>query len=201
MKKLRDTHYKLYRDVFMGFFRATIFGYGGGPSTIPLVYKEVVEKYKWMTEEEFSDVLALGNSLPGPISTKMAGYIGYKIAGFIGLIIAIIATVVPTIILMVLLMEMIYIFNDSLIVKKMIQAVSPIVCVMLLKLGYSFFKHAKISLGWRVTTVLAIVSLVAYQLFHIHPAFLVGALILSGLLLPKRFLNRSSSITKEKTNG
>ena len=60
-------------QLFMAFFRVGMLGYGGGPSSIPLVHKEVVEKYKWMNDDEFADVLALRNTLPGPISTKMAG--------------------------------------------------------------------------------------------------------------------------------
>jgi chromate transporter len=62
-------------QLFFAFFRVGMLGYGGGPSSIPLVHKEVVEKYKWMNDDEFADVLALGNALPGPIATKMAGYI------------------------------------------------------------------------------------------------------------------------------
>lgn len=67
------------------FFRVGMLGFGGGPSSIPLVHKEVVEKYKWMNDDEFSDVLALGNALPGPIATKMAGYIGFRVGGFLGM--------------------------------------------------------------------------------------------------------------------
>lgn len=70
------------KDLFISFLRTGLLGYGGGPSTIPLVHKEVVHQYKWMDDEEFGNVLALGNSLPGPIMTKMAGYIGYRIGGF-----------------------------------------------------------------------------------------------------------------------
>ncbi len=58
--------------IFLAFFRVGMLGYGGGPASIPLVHKEVVDHYKWMTDEEFGDVLALGNTLPGPIVTKLA---------------------------------------------------------------------------------------------------------------------------------
>src|SRR5690606_40059834 len=70
---------------------------------ISLVYKEVVERYKWMNDDEFSEILALGNTLPGPIATKMAGYIGYRVAGTAGLLNAILATVLPTVLLMIVL--------------------------------------------------------------------------------------------------
>ncbi len=68
-----------YIQLILAFFRVGMLGFGGGPSSIPLVHKEVVGKYKWMTDEEFSDILALANTLPGPVGTKLPGYIGWKI--------------------------------------------------------------------------------------------------------------------------
>lgn len=55
-------------------------GYGGGPGSIPLIHKEVVDKYEWMSDEDFGDLLALANTLPGPIATKLAGYIGHRVS-------------------------------------------------------------------------------------------------------------------------
>ncbi len=82
-------------DVFCAFFRIGLFGFGGGPTMIPLVHAEVVNRYHWMSDDEFSNVLAIGNTLPGPIATKMAGYIGYKVAGYTGMLLAVIAVAVP----------------------------------------------------------------------------------------------------------
>ena len=94
---------KLQLNIFIAFFRSGMLGFGGGPSVIPLVYKEVVDRFKWMDDQQFSDVLALGNTLPGPINTKMAGYIGYRVGGFMGMVTALIASIVPTVILMLVL--------------------------------------------------------------------------------------------------
>lgn len=103
----------LYKNLFIAFFRSGILGYGGGPSSIPLIHKEVVEIYHWMSDEEFNDLIALSNTLPGPIVTKLAGYIGYRIAGVVGLLIALFASVVPTVILMIVLISMLTSFRDS----------------------------------------------------------------------------------------
>ena len=69
-----------------------------------LIHKEVVSTFKWMTDDEFSNIVALGNTLPGPINTKMAGYIGYRVGGMIGQTIAVIAVVLPTVLLMLALL-------------------------------------------------------------------------------------------------
>lgn len=93
----------MQKDLFIAFFRAGMLGYGGGLSAIPLMHKEVVKTYKWLDDDEFSDILALANTLPGPINTKLSGYIGWRLKGFMGLLTCIIATVFPTALLMIIL--------------------------------------------------------------------------------------------------
>lgn len=184
-----QTHKKL----FIGFFRAGMLGYGGGPSSIPLVHKEVVVTYKWMNDEEFSDCLALGNTLPGPIATKMAGYIGYKVAGTLGMFNAVIATVIPTVVLMLVLIGFLSSIGDSPIVQGMTKAIAPVVGVMLLTLAYSFFKQSQLNLGWTVSLVLGGLSLVGYKFLNIHPAIIIGALLLYALLMK----DKNKSFKKE----
>ena len=88
----------LLLDIFISFSKVGIFAYGGGPSMIPLVQEEVVDVHGWMTIEEFTDALAMGYALPGPIATKMAAYIGYKVAHGPGLLVALFGTVFPSLI-------------------------------------------------------------------------------------------------------
>ncbi|PKR77883.1 chromate transporter [Halalkalibacillus sediminis] len=178
-------NFSLQKDLFISFFRAGMLGYGGGPSTIPLVHKEVVDTYKWMTEEEFGDVLAIGNTLPGPIMTKMAGYIGYQVGGVAGLISAMLATVIPTVLLMIALISFLFSFRDSPIVQGMTNAVSPVVGVMLLLLTYSFIKNSKRDLGWVLASVLGLISVITYVWLDLHPAILIGVLIVIALI-PRR---------------
>ncbi|WMN88503.1 chromate transporter [Vibrio parahaemolyticus] len=81
---------QLYIDIFFAFFIPNIVGYGGGPAIIPLIEAQVVGQYGWMNASQFAEVLALGNALPSPIATKMAGYIGYEVGGTIGACIAVV---------------------------------------------------------------------------------------------------------------
>lgn len=107
------------------------------------MHKEVVETFKMMTDEEFSDVLSIGNTLPGPIATKMAGYIGYRVGGWVGLVNALIATILPTVLLMIILLASLKQFKDFDFVKGMTKGVVPIVAVMLGVLTWDFLKKAK----------------------------------------------------------
>ncbi|WP_369405038.1 chromate transporter [Piscibacillus salipiscarius] len=157
-------------------------GFGGGPSTIPLVHKEVVETYEWMNDEEFGDVLAIGNTLPGPIMTKMAGYIGYQVGGRIGMINALAAAVLPTVLIMITLIGVLIAYRDTPVVQGMTQAIAPVVGVMLFVLAYSFVKKSKEALGWTIAIILSVVSLIAYVWLNVHPAILIGALMIYALV-------------------
>ncbi|WP_182199680.1 chromate transporter [Paraliobacillus salinarum] len=168
----------------LAFFRVGILGYGGGPSSIPLVQKEVVSKYKWMDNEEFGNILALANALPGPIATKMAGYIGYRVAGVLGMLTAVLATIVPTIFLMVILLTFLTSASDARWVNGMTEAVVPVVGVMLAVLTYDFLKKAKADLGWFWMIVLAIVSLVVTAFLGIHPAIMIVGLFIVAIFKP-----------------
>jgi chromate transporter len=160
-------------------------GYGGGPSSIPLVHKEVVHKYKWLSDDDFGDILAMGNTLPGPIATKMAGYIGYRIAGVLGAIVATLSTVVPTVILMIVLLSALASFKDLPWVMGMTRGVRPVVGVMLAMLAYDFYNRASKGLGMRNVFLMALGSFLVLAVLNIHPGVLIGAILLFALLKPE----------------
>lgn len=161
-------------NLFLGFFRIGILGYGGGPTMIPLVHAEAVQKYGWMTDEEFTDVLAMGNALPGPIATKMAGYIGYKVRGAAGATVAIAAMVLPVLIAMILLLGLIYKLKDSGIVGGMTHGVQPVIGVMMAVMAYEFFLKSWKSWNKAKTIAWTVVSLVVLVLLNVNPGLLIG---------------------------
>lgn len=167
------------------FFRIGLFGFGGGPTMIPLVHKEVVDNYQWMDDDEFSNVLAIGNTLPGPIATKMAGYIGYKVGGVTGCINAVIATIIPLIIVMIAGLSLLNEYRERPWVAGMAHGVIPVVTWMMVKLSYDFFIKGYKSLGWLATVIGSGVTLVLISVFHIHPGLIVAAVILAVLIKPE----------------
>src|SRR5699024_442353 len=94
----------IYWQIFLANFTSNLLGYGGGPATIPLLEHEVVDNYHWFTTHEFSQMVALGNGLPGPIATKLAAYVGYDQAGIVGASIGVFASVAPSLIMMIALL-------------------------------------------------------------------------------------------------
>jgi len=129
----------IYWQLFLAFFRIGIFGYGGGPTMVPLFYAECVQKYKWVSEEDFTDNLALANALPGPIATKLAAFIGYRVKGWSGALVANCAVVLPIVLVMIALLQVIYQWKDAPGVYGMIQAIQPVIAVMTGVLTWEFF--------------------------------------------------------------
>ena len=172
------------RAIFIAFFRSGILGFGGGPSTIPLVKKEVVDIFKMMNDEEFSDVLSIGNTLPGPIATKMAGYIGYRVGGWLGLVNALIATVLPTVVMMIVLLVSLNEVKDFDFVKGMTRGVVPIVAVMLGVLTWEFLVKSKKSLGWKIGAIILLASFLAMIILGLHPGIVIAVLLVLALSLP-----------------
>ncbi|PSL48515.1 chromate transporter [Salsuginibacillus halophilus] len=175
----------VYWDLFVAFFIPGIVGYGGGPASIPLVEYEVVQRYEWMTTQEFGEVLALGNALPGPIATKMAGFIGYEVAGAPGAVIALFATVGPSLLAMLLLVGLLMKFKESPRVKRMTSFIRPVIAVLLGALAVDFFATGQEGAGWIQTGILAVGSYILLEVRKVHPAFVIlfalayGAIFLS----------------------
>ncbi|MDN3016357.1 chromate transporter [Paenibacillus sp. BSR1-1] len=177
---------KPYVELAIGFARTGVTGYGGGPSTIPLIEFEAVQKYKWMTEEEFGEILALANTLPGPIATKMAAYIGYKVKGSLGATVAILAHILPSIVAMIGLLGVLYSFRKSPIVSGMVQGVTPVIGFMLLEMAYRFFQNGRKGLGLSKMVILSAVSLVFIQFLGVHPGILIAVFLIAAYLIADR---------------
>ena len=172
-----------YLEIFWVFFITNILGYGGGPATIPLVQHEVVDVYMWMTEYEFIEMLAAGNALPGPIATKMAGSIGFAEGGIIGTIVALIATVVPSLFLKILLMNFLLKHKNSPQVKRMSLYIKPTVAVLLGIIVLQNFTVAFNHIGIIHLLILAGASWFLLDRKKVHPTLVIlGALIYGGVM-------------------
>jgi chromate transporter len=170
-------------QLFAAFGRANIFGFGGGPSVIPLIKQEVVANYKWLSNEEFTDALAMGNALPGPIATKMSAYVGYKIAGLPGAAAALAGTVLPTAIAMLGLAGLYFKYKDTPQMAGMLKAVRPVVVVLL---AQTTWEMGGGSFSLPVTWVIALIAALLIFQFKVHPIILITAAMFFGYLFLSR---------------
>lgn len=174
----------IYLELLWVFFYANFLGYGGGPSIISLVEHEVVAVFAWMTEAEFAEVLAMGNALPGPIAPKMAAFIGYSRAGVAGASVAVLATVVPSLILMLALMGLMTRYKDAPQIKRLTQYIRPTIAVLLADIALRNLIATWQGVGWIHLLILGAGALLCLMKFKVHPALMVlGALVYGAVFL------------------
>ncbi len=176
----------IYWQIFIANFIPNILGYGGGPATIPLLEHEVVDRYGWFTTREFSEIVALGNGLPGPIATKMAAYIGFEQGGILGAIIAVFATIAPSIFLLLVLLGILMKYKDSPQVQRLTKIVRPTIAVLLGLMTYQFFFDSYIDMGIIHTVILIVGGYILLEVRKVGPTIVValgliyGAIFLGG---------------------
>ncbi len=167
--------------LFMAFFRIGLFGFGGGQASIPLIEKEAVENYKWLSVEEFTDSVAFSNSLPGPIATKLAALIGYKSYGFFGMLVSIIGVVLPSAVLIILLLSLYQKYKTESWLQGMMKGVRPVVVVLIFQVVLLMGKTSFTNLA---TVIIAFAAILMVYVFNFHPAVtILLALIFGGFFL------------------
>ena len=95
--------FKELLKLFFAFFRIGAFTFGGGYAMLPMLEREIVEKYKWATMEELMDYFAIGQCTPGVIAVNTATFVGHKNYGTIGGIVATLGVITPSVIIISLI--------------------------------------------------------------------------------------------------
>ncbi len=148
---------------------------GGGFAMLPMLQKEIVEKYHWLTNQEFLDAIAIGQVTPGPL-TVMNAFIGYKIYGLLGAILAMISSYLPCIIIVTLVAKYYYDYKESVIVNSSFKGIKPAVIGLLAAVAISL---GNTSLVDPITFGIAIISFVVITFTKIDPTFVI---IVSGII-------------------
>jgi chromate transporter len=189
-----------YTELVWAMGKTGILGYGGGPSVIPLIRYEAVTRYRWMEDDEFGEILAIANALPGPIATKMAAYLGYRRKGILGSIVSVLAHILPSAIAMICLLSFVEYLSNSPIIQGMIAAVMPVISVMLGVMAYEFAKRAYKGLGKYMVVVFCGIAFAMLQLVSIHPAIVI-ALFLAYGAIHFRVVARLQKLAREQSGG
>ena len=96
---------KLLLEIVLVFAKIDLLSFGGGYVAIPIVQKEIVEVQHWMSNAEFSDILAIDELTPGPVAINCATFVGNKMAGAIGGIAATFGCILPSVIISIILFK------------------------------------------------------------------------------------------------
>lgn len=160
----------IYADIFTCFAKIGAFTLGGGYAMIPIIEKEVVEKRKWIGEEDFMDILAISQSAPGILAVNISIFLGYRLKGVKGSIIATLGSIMPSfvIILLIAIFFTSYSHNESVI--KVFQGIRPAVVALIAVPVVNMAKKAKLNI---YTGALAVATAVAIVFLHISPIYIL----------------------------
>ena len=113
-----------YWKLFLSTFTLSAFTFGGGYVIVPLMQKRFVKELKWIDEDEMLDLVAIGQSAPGPIAINTSILVGYRMAGIPGAFLTILGTILPPLITITVISYFYIAFRDNMIVKALMQGMS-----------------------------------------------------------------------------
>ena len=100
-------------QLFATFFKTGLFTFGGGYAMIAILQDELVEKKKWITNQDMLDLIVVAESTPGVIAVNAATSIGYKTRGVLGSIIATLGIVLPSFLIISVLSYLVAAFQSN----------------------------------------------------------------------------------------
>lgn len=121
-------------ELFIGFLRVGCFAFGGAYGAIPLI-RDVVLSYGWLDEEMLTYMIAVSESTPGPIMVNLATYVGSSQAGIPGALIATIAVVLPSFIIILLVTALLKTVLENPYVQAVLRGLKPSMIGIILATG------------------------------------------------------------------
>ncbi len=118
-------------QLFVSYLKIGFFGFGGGYAMLSLIHSEVVVRNAWLTNGQFSDIVAISQMTPGPIAINSATYIGYEVAGVWGSVVATVAVCIPALTLMMLITRFFLRLRNNRFMAGAIAGMRPVVIGMI----------------------------------------------------------------------
>lgn len=171
---------KEYIDLFFSFAKMGGFTFGGGYAMLPILQREVVEKKKWVTEEELIDYYAIGQCTPGIIAVNTATFIGYKYKGIIGGIIATLGCIFPSLIIITIIAAFLQNYASIPLVAHALSGIRAGVCALMLDAVIKLGKKSIVD----IATVIIAITVLLFMLFtSVSVVYLVIFAALAGMLI------------------
>ncbi len=190
----------LYLKLFFEFLKVGLFAIGGGMATIPFLY-DLSDATGWFTHNDLANMIAVGESTPGPIGVNMATYVGFvsgmndggTIGAIFGAIIATLGLITPSIIIILLIAAVLKSFRDNKYVNNAFYGLRPASTGLIAAAGLSvlmanMFTGGKIALAvfnWKgliLAVALWLMSNVIPKVKKLHPIVFIGISAVCGVV-------------------
>ncbi|MBK5245313.1 MAG: chromate transporter [Eubacteriaceae bacterium] len=181
----------IFLELFITFFKIGLFTFGGGYAMIPLMQQEVVGN-QWMTLTELANVIAISQSTPGPFAVNAATFVGTGVWGVLGALIAALAVVLPSFIIIFIIAKAFTNFQNNKWVQGALFGMRPVVIGLIASVVFLLMSSELIVQGAEITNlqvlmaslkykeiIIFAICAVSYFKFKLHPIKLI--LISGGL--------------------
>ena len=173
--------------LFLIFLKIGLFTFGGGYAMIAIIQNEIVEKRKWLSQDEMFEVIVLSESTPGPVSVNIATYCGYRRAGLLGAIFSTFGLALPSFIIIFIISLFFDEFLKLEIINKAFLGIKVGVMVLLSTTVVKLAMEVKKGIYFYIVFILSLILMILFTIFI--PSFNYISLILIALGLLMGFIN------------
>ena len=180
----------IYLQLFYTFFKIGLFGFGGGYAMLSMIQGEVVTRYDWVSTQEFTDIVAISQSTPGPIGINAATYVGFTATGSIwGSVIATFAVVLPPFILMLTISKFFLKYQKHPAVEAVFSGLRPAVVGLLASAALvlmnveNFGSPTDDTYTFVISIIIFLVAFIGTKKYHANPILMIIACGIAGLIL------------------
>lgn len=165
--------------LFLTFLKIGGFTFGGGYAMIPIIQREIVEKKKWITDDDILEIIAIAESTPGPIAINSATFVGYRVAGFFGALLATFAVVLPPFCIIFAISFVLRQFSELRAVKYAFWGIRAGVLALICKALWTMYK--KVNKGI-IPYIIMAAAFIATAVFDINVLYVIIGCALFGLV-------------------
>ena len=171
----------IYLQLFLSYLKIGFFGFGGGYAMLSLIQHEVGIRHNWISNSELTDIIAVSQMTPGPISLNSATYIGYVVTDSVwGAVVATIAVCLPSMTLMILITRFYLALHDNRYIKGAMTGMRPMILAMIGLAGAVLFTRDTFS-DWISWVIFGVVFLASLK--RVDPILLIALSGVAGYLI------------------
>ena len=163
-------------DVFTEFFKIGCVAVGGGYTVIPFLYY-LIPVYHWYDADTITEMIAVSNVTPGPIAINMASYAGFQANGFLGAVLATVAVVLPSVIIVPILSKILKKYKNNCFTEYVMYGLRPAAVALISVAATQIFTSTiltpdKFANTYRITDMISLKSLMMLCFFSVFGFFL-----------------------------
>ena len=171
-----------YINSFGTFFKIGLFTIGGGYAKVPLIEEEIVNKKQWIAKEDFIDLLAIAQSVPGVFAVNLSIFIGYKLRKFPGALAMALGTILPSFLIILGIALFFQRFKEYEAVENIFKGIRPAVVALIAAPTFNMAKSAKIN---KYNVWIPIVSALLIWLLGVSPVYIIALAGVGGFIFGK----------------